>query len=159
MSLPKVYLAKSNRANPDLVSRVRQALSKFPIQIVEYTGGQFSHAPMMECEQLVVVPDLEDEGVIIGKGLYEQISKFGNGKGFEYLFVIADEGLNFKDVEGLDIIDYDDYVSFAEIEFGRGNGDKLVSCFEDIYGVTAKDSLYPSPKSDSNYYHLIGRKK
>jgi hypothetical protein len=159
MSLPKVYLAKSNRANPDVVSRVRQALSKFPIQIVEYTGGQFSHAPMMECEQLVVVPDLEDEGVIIGKGLYEQISKFGNGKGFEYLFVIADEGLNVKDVEGLDIIDYDDYVSFAKIEFGRGNGDKLVSCFEDIYGVTAKDSLYPSPKSDSNYYHLIGRKK
>jgi hypothetical protein len=159
MSLPKVYLAKSNRANPDVVSRVRQALSKFPIQIVEYTGGQFSHAPMMECEQLVVVPDLEDEGVIIGKGLYEQISKFGNGKGFEYLFVIADEGLNVKDVEGLDIIDYDDYVSFAEIEFGRGNGDKFVSCFEDIYGVTAKDSLYPSPKSDSNYYHLIGRKK
>jgi hypothetical protein len=152
-------LAKSNRANPDVVSRVRQALSKFPIQIVEYTGGQFSHAPMMECEQLVVVPDLEDEGVIIGKGLYEQISKFGNNNGYEYVFVISEEDLTVKDIEQIDVIDYDDYVSFAEIEFGRGNGDKLVSCFEDIYGVTAKDSLYPSPKSDSNYYHLIGRKK
>lgn len=159
MSLPKVYLAKSNRANPDVVSRVRQALSKFPIQIVEYTGGQFSHAPMMECEQLVVVPDLEDEEIVIGKGLYEQISKFGNNNGYEYVFVISEEDLSVRDVEQIDVIDYDDYVAFAVIEFTRGNGDKLVSCFEDIYGVTATDSLYPSSKSDSNYYHLIGRKK
>jgi hypothetical protein len=159
MSLPKVYLAKSNRANPDVVSRVRQALSKFPIQIVEYTGGQFSHAPMMECEQLVVVPDLEDEEIVIGKGLYEQIGKFGWNNGYEYVFVISEEDLTVRDVEQIDVIDYDDYVAFALIEFKRGNGDKLVSCFEDIYGVTATDSLYPSPKSDSNYYHLIGRKK
>lgn len=159
MSLPKVYLAKSNRANPNVVSRVRQALSKFPIQIVEYTGGQFSHAPMMECEQLVVVPDLEDEEIVIGKGLYEQISKFGNNNGYEYVFVISEEDLTVKDVEQIDVIDYDDYVAFAVIEFIRGNGNKLVTCFEDIYGVAATDSLYPSPKSDSNYYHLIGRKK
>lgn len=159
MSLPKVYLAKSNRANPDVVSRVRQALSKFPIQIVEYTGGQFSHAPMMECEQLVVVPDLEDEEIVIGKGLYEQISKFGNNNGYEYVFVISEEDLTVKDVEQIDVIDYDDYVAFAVIEFSRGKGDKLVSCFKDIYGETATESLYPSPKTNSNYYQLIGRKK
>lgn len=159
MSLPKVYLAKSNRANPDVVSRVRQALSKFPIQIVEYTGGQFSHAPMMECEQLVVVPDLEDEDVVIGKGLYEQISKFGNNNGYEYVFVISEEDLTVKDIEQIDVIDYDDYVAFALIEFSRGKGDKLVRCFEDIYGVTDTDSLYPSSKTNSNYYQLIGRKK
>jgi hypothetical protein len=159
MSLPKVYLAKSNRANPDVVSRVRQALSKFPIQIVEYTGGQFSHAPMMECEQLVVVPDLDEEEVVIGKGLYEQINKFGDCKGFEYVFVLTDEDLSVKDVDDMDVLDYDDYVSYAVIEFSRGKGDKLVRCFEDIYGVKATDSLYPSPKTNSNYYQLIGRKK
>lgn len=157
MSLPKVYLAKSNRANPDVVSRVRQALSNFPIQIVEYTGGQFSHAPMMECEQLVVVPDLEDEGIVIGKGLYEQISKFGNNNGYEYVFVISEEDLTVKDVEQIDVIDYDDYVAFALIEFSRGKGDKLVRCFEDIYSMKVTDSLYPSSKT--NYYQLIGRKK
>lgn len=159
MSLPKVYLAKSNRANPDVVSRVRQALSKFPIQIVEYTGGQFSHAPMMECEQLVVVPDLEDEEIVIGKGLYEQISKFGNNNGYEYVFVISEEDLTFKKLNQIEIIDYDDYIAHAVVEFCRGDGEKLVSCFEDIYGVTDTDSLYSSGKSDSNYYHLIGRKK
>ena len=157
MSLPKVYLAKSNRANPDVVSRVRQALSKFPIQIVEFTGGQFSHAPMMECEQLVVVPDLDGEEIVIGKGLYEQISKFGNNNGYEYVFVISEEELTVRDVEQIDVIDYDDYVAFALIEFSRGKGDKLVRCFEDIYGVTTTKSLYPSSKT--NYYQLIGRKK
>lgn len=159
MSLPKVYLAKSNRANPDVVSRVRQALSKFPIQIVEYTGGHFSHAPMMECEQLVVVPDLNEEEVVVGKGLYQQIGKFGTHKGFEYVFVLTDEDLSVKDVDGIDVLDYDDYVSYAVIEFSRGKGDKLVRCFEDVYDIKAIESLYPSPKSDSNYYHLIGRKK
>jgi hypothetical protein len=160
MSLPKVYLAKSNRANPDVVSRVRQALSKFPIQIVEYTGGQFSHAPMMECEQLVVVPDLDDEEIVIGKGLYEQITKFGRSKGYEYIFVINDEeDLTFKELNQIDIIDYDDYIAHAVVEFCRGDGEKLVSCFEDIYGVTDTDSLYSSGKSDSKYYQLIGRKK
>lgn len=153
MKQPKVYLAKSNRANPDVVSRVRQALSKFPIQIVEYTGGQFSHTPMMECEQLVVVPDLDDEEIVIGKGLYEQINKFGRNKGYEYVFVINDEeDLTYKELEQIDIIDYEDYIAHAIIQFRRGNDEKLVSCFEDIYGVT-------TTKSDSNFYHLIGRKK
>lgn len=160
MALPKVYLAKSNRANPDVVSRVRQALSKFPIQIVEYTGGQFSHAPMMECEQLVVVPDLDGEEIVIGKGLYEQISKFGNNNGYDYIFVISEEwDLTVRDVKQIDVIDYDDYVEFALIEFSSGKGDKLVSCFEDIYVVKGTELLYPSPKTNSNHYQLIGRKK
>jgi len=169
MSLPKVYLAKSNRANPDVVSRVRQALSKFPIQIVEYTGGQFSHAPMLECEQLVVVPALDDEIVIgkgligkglIGKGLYEQIIRFGGKKGYEYVFVINDEeDLTYKEIENIEIISFEDYLAHAVVEFCVGDGEKLVKCFEDIYSVATADSLYPTTKSDSNYYHLIGRKK
>ena len=159
MNLTKFYLAKSNRANPDVVSRVRQALSKFPIQIVEYTGGQFSHNPMMKCEQLVVIPDLVDNDIIIGKGLYEQITKFGDDKGYEYVFVITDEDLTIREVEKIHIIDYDDYVSFAWVEFKIGNYDKLVNCLENIYSMTNTDSLYPYPESDSNYYHLIGKKK
>lgn len=157
MSLPKVYLAKSNRANPDVVSRVRQALSKFPIQIVEYTGGQFSHAPMMECEQLVVVPDLEGDEIVIGKGLFEQINKFSRGKLLDLVFVVTDEDLTVKDIDDIDIVTDDDYVSYAVIQFSRGKGDKLVRCFEDIYSMKVTDSLYPSSKT--NYYQLIGRKK
>lgn len=159
MLIPKVYLAKSNRANPDVVSRVRQTLSKFPIQIIEFTGGQFSHAPMMECEQLVVVPDLDGEEIVIGKGLYEQITKFGINKGFEYIFVISDsDDLMTKEIDEIANIDYDDYVEYAVIEFTRDNGDKLMNRFEDIYGVTTTGSSYSSPNSNSNYYQLIGRK-
>lgn len=159
MSIPKVYLAKSNRANPDVVSRVRQTLSKFQIQIVEFTGGQFSHSPMMECNQLVVVPDLDSEEIVIGKGLYGQITKFGSNKGFEYVFVISDgEDLIVKEINEIDIVDYDDYIEHAVIEFTRDNGDKLMSCFEDIYGVFATGSSCSSLNSNSNYYQLIGRK-
>ena len=156
---PKVYLAKSNRANPELVSRVRQTLSKYDVEIVEFKGGQFSHKPMLECERLVVVPDLSDEEIVIGKGLYEQIIRFGRDKGYEYVFVIVEENLTYKELEQIEIIDSDDYIAYAVIEFSRGKGEKLITCFEDIYGVTTKGSLYPYTKLGSNYYHLIGRKK
>lgn len=156
MALPKVYLAKSNRANPDVVSRVRQTLSELQIQIVEFTGGEFSHKPMMECERLVVVPDLGRDEIVIGKGLYDQIIKFGNDKNFDKIFVISNEKLVIKDIDDLDVIDYDDYTSHAVIEFGRNIGCGLKTYFENIYETV--DTLAYKVGSGSNYYHLIGRK-
>jgi hypothetical protein len=67
--------------------------------------------------------------------------------------------LTYKELEQIEIIDSDDYIAYAVIEFRRGKGEKLITCFEDIYGVTTKGSLYPYTKLGSNYYHLIGRKK
>ena len=39
--MTKIYLAKSNRANPDDVAKVRRELNKHDIEIVEYTGGGY----------------------------------------------------------------------------------------------------------------------
>jgi len=162
MSLPKVYLAKSNRANPNLVARVRQVLSKFQIEIVEYNGGQFSHKPMMECEQLVVVPDLSSDEVVIGKGLYEQIERFGRDKGMEYVLVVAHEDhedLPIREIDDVEIIDYDDYVSYAVINFASSWGcEELSEVLEEIGYGYKKTNSYSTTTGDSNYYHLIGRK-
>lgn len=163
MGLPKVYLAKSNRANPNLVTRVRQALSSFQVEIVEYTGGQFSHKPMMECEQLVVVPDLSNDEVIIGKGLYEQIDRFSRDKGMEYVLVLSSEDLDnlyLREISEIEIVDYDDYVSYAYIEFASSWGsEKLRDVLEEVGYAYRKSDSYSTTTSDATYYHLIGRKK
>ena len=76
--MKKVYLAKSNQSNPDDVQKVRKILNDSNCEIVEYTGGSFSHKPMLNCDMLVVIPDLNsfDDDNIIGKGLYGQIEAF-----------------------------------------------------------------------------------
>jgi hypothetical protein len=75
----RVYLAKSNRANPNIVSNVRITLNNFDVDVIEYSGGQYSNNALLSCDYLVVVPestpnltDLSSE-ISIGKGLYEQI--------------------------------------------------------------------------------------
>lgn len=83
--MKRVYLAKSNRANPNLVSAVRQTLSKFEIELVEFTGGTYSHDLLLTCDELIVIPDLSElkscvytkfTTISLGKGLWEQISTF-----------------------------------------------------------------------------------
>ena len=164
MSLPKVYLAKSNRANPNLVTRVRQALSKFEIEIVEFTGGQFSHKPMLECEYLVVVPDLSGEEIVIGKGLFEQIDRFQIENGWDNVLVVAHddhEDIPIREIGEIEIIDYDNYVSYAVIEFVSSWGcEELTEILSKQIGYSQKKTdSYSTKTGDSNYYHLIGRKK
>jgi hypothetical protein len=159
MSLPKVYLAKSNRANPNLVSKVRQALSKFNVQIVEYTGGSYSSKQMLECEQLVVVPDLSDEDFIIGKGLYNQITEFRRNKGLEYVMVLCHDSddLLVGDISSMEVIDEDDYIAYGELTFDYET-EKLVDIFNDIYDLNSNFVHSFNKNPNSNYYHLIAKK-
>jgi hypothetical protein len=134
----KVYLAKSNRANPDLVSRIRQMLSKFDVEIVEYTGGAYSHNLLLSCDELIVIPDLSNINIndeelwetTIGKGLFEQIIEFRK-KTKEGFFIVTefnfgeingffyDIGLNHRQDEDdecyIQVINGTDYVNYAEI--------------------------------------------
>lgn len=102
--MKKVYLAKSNKANPNTVSKVRQTLSKFDIQVVEFTGGTYSNDLLLSCDELIVIPDISDSyddgyywNCNIGKGLYEQIDAFRNKKNVDGFFIITvdddDEGV------------------------------------------------------------------
>lgn len=156
---PKIYLAKSNRANPDLVSRVRQTLSNFDVEIVEFKGGKFSHKPMMECEQLVVIPDLsDDEDIVIGKGLYDQIELFGNSKGFEYVLTITSDDMLLKELDDIDIVDYNNYVEYAILIFQSSWGKEYLKDALANLGYKQKKSNNLKTSVKSNYYLLINKK-
>ena len=124
--MKRVYLAKSNRANPNLVSAVRQTLSKFDIELVEYIGGSYSNDLLLSCDELYIIPDLSKsfdddyEGtwsVPLGKGLYEQITSFQND-----VFIVTDYdghigigGIHYDDIQDMviEIADESDYVDYA----------------------------------------------
>lgn len=124
----KIYFAKSNRANPNHVILVREILSRFDVDVVEYSGGAYSHKPLLECDMLIVLPDLTDTlnsetEVALGKGLFEQINAFQkhNPKKSD-LFIINDVDLDYGavgygDVEDMDCADEDDYVNYGVIIF------------------------------------------
>ena len=103
MSKAKVYLAKSNKSNPNVVSRVRQTLSDYDVEIVEFTGGSYSHKPMVDCDFLVVVPELSEswceDGVIVGKGLYEQLTAWqDNNSSSDILFILVEIALDVANI-------------------------------------------------------------
>jgi hypothetical protein len=79
----KIYLGKSNRANPDVVSRVRSILKKYDLEILEYKGGRYTDDDLLESDFMIVIPDMDNIVIgdyfintTIGKGLYGQIDEF-----------------------------------------------------------------------------------
>ena len=159
--LPKVYLAKSNKANPDLVAKTRQILSKFNIDIVEFTGGNYSHDKMLECDMLVVVPYINSNGtVVIGKGLFDQMEAFEETIGGEYVCVISNpDNFIIKEIKDINVINRTDYVNYAYVHF-NGHGDDLELIFEDIgYSYKPKSEIISLSVSNSSYYVLIAKKK
>lgn len=167
-----VYLAKSNRANPDHVTAVRELLSRFDVEIVEYKGGGYSHKPLLQCDMLIVVPDLSDdeeeneEWVSVGKGLFEQINAFKNNGHFNKcdLMIVnyyhaGTKGLGLGSFDCLEPCDSDDYVNYADILFNTDKSESLGSLnqiLENRFGFETSTNV----SSKSRYrYLLIGRKK
>mgnify|MGYP007100098570 CR=1 FL=1 len=171
MKKMKVYLAKSNRANPDLVARVRQTLSNYNLEIVEFKGGTYSHKPLLECDQLVVVPEeLGLESVNVGKGLMEQIQAFSRKSlhNSDNVIFISSENCDTAMIESYHVVDSDDYVNYGLIDLDDDYcslTDVLDDVVSDYYlgsgeviHAKASNNSVSKTSSGSNYYHLIGRK-
>ena len=90
----RVYIAKSNKANPEYLLKIRDFLSKFKsVQILEYQGGGYDNTDLISSDILIVIPDLsegiKDKRVVLGKGLYMQIDDFINHQSIDGLFIVT----------------------------------------------------------------------
>lgn len=163
----KVYLAKSNRSNPDDVSRVRTLLSKFDVEIVEFKGGAYSHKPLLECEYLIVVPDLserndeyveDDDYVPLGKGLHEQIEAFNDvNNECDTLIVTWTDKYDIL-VSGFlefDVCNTDDYVNYSYC-YLNNEGGPLSSILASRLGHPTGNQTYSTSKKTTNNYLLLG---
>lgn len=135
----RVYLAKSNRANPDLVIMARESLSRFDAEIVEFKGGEYSDRPLLSCELLVVIPDLNIGGtnwVCIGKGLFEQIKTFKQNNDKSNILIVNSylphkKSLGMGNFKNLELLDENDYVMYGNIIFNDYDDSELVT-FEEM---------------------------
>ena len=135
----KVYLAKSNRANPDHVMAVRETLNRFDVEIVEFKGGAYTHKPLLACDMLIVVPEFDEdndeenqEWVNIGKGLHEQIEAFRRNVSSNKCDMLivnyyhrGTNSIGLGSFNDLDVADEDDYVNYSCIVFDYNDEDNL----------------------------------
>jgi hypothetical protein len=138
----KIYLAKSNKVNPDDLMAVRVRLSKFDIELVEFKGGSYSHKPMLECDMLLVLPDLSEHdidfdtaAIPIGKGLNSQIGEWKyQHKGDCFIFTeIADYDCYLTPIKDLDVVDEDDYVNHSVAVIDYSELDSFNDRFADLF--------------------------
>lgn len=152
----KVYLAKSNRANPDVVSSVRQTLSKYDVEIVEFKGGTYSHEQLLECDIMVIVPDTQtiwhEEGIILGKGLYEQLEAFDNDSN---VMIVCDEKLTIGEIDSYWVENERDYIEYGLVEFYENDNDLTLTQHCDNM-FDKKTNILSTSKS--GYYHLLVKK-
>ncbi len=167
MKKMKVYLAKSNRANPDVVARVRQTLSNYNLEIVEFKGGTYSHKQMLECDFLVVVPEiLNNHEFMLGKGLHEQMTSFVSKNSWEEVLFITSKNLEVREIDSIEIEDENDYVDYSIAYVDTTYGDSLTNILENVvsgFYLGTNQSRYATEdssvsKTNSNYYLLIGKK-
>lgn len=169
--MTKIYLAKSNRANPDDVIGIRSILQKYPkdIEIVEFKGGTYSHKDLQSCDVLIVIPDLNeydsncDDYIIIGKGLYGQIEAFKRTHPNEYailvVLTVTEKWDCVMPLYKLEEDDTDDYINYGSIII---DSNSVSVSLEDVLRFNLK-CLSNSEKNNTSYsdytYLLIGRKK
>lgn len=155
----KVYLAKSNRANPDVVSSVRQTLSKYDVEVVEFKGGAYSHKQLLECDMMVIVPATDtlwrEEGIILGKGLYEQLQAFEQHSDIGNVMMVCDGELTVGEIDSYWVENEDDYVDYGLVEFYENDNDlKLSKHCDNMFNKKTGTSS----SSKSSYYHLLVKK-
>ena len=95
----KVYLSRSNAANPAVFSLVQQVIENLGHEIVTFNGEKYSKEPLLACDALVVVPSadmlpgimpnryktvLTDNQPHVGKGQFEQCRDFALKHAEEY---------------------------------------------------------------------------
>ena len=117
----KVYLAKSNRCDFELVSKVRNYLKRFSqIELLEWVGGEYTDAEIKLANVIIFVtenPATYHDNYFVGKGLHKQLDTFVKSKKVEdplaNAFVVnsLDENLYLDNITDYCINDANDWVS------------------------------------------------
>lgn len=104
----KVYLSRSNAADPAVFSIVKAVITNLGHEVVTFNGGQYSKEPLLACDALVVIPSdemlpgfrrkehstsLSDNQPDIGKGQFQQCVDFAKKHAESYNDVAFDGDL------------------------------------------------------------------
>ena len=173
----RIYIAKSNKANPDYLLKVRDFLSKFKsVQILEYQGGGYDNTDLISADLLIVIPDLsegiKDKRVVLGKGLYMQIDDFFTHQSIDGIFIVT--GVNNKgDIECsyidevnaygayddtfMEVLDDCNYIKYGSVKVWDSK-QKLKEAIGELILVDEKDShYYTEQEAESLWSQCVAR--
>ena len=171
--MKRVYFAKSNKASPQLVERVRSYLKTLPIEIVEYKGAtKYNHDDLLSCDTLLVLPESSNQSsgrpMKIGKGLYNQIeaftkkinaSQYNRAEKLQIVVDVANIGNNQRgnslrtaEFFSMSITDETDWTNHADLEFDKMTERNFADLFSTKDYVDANVKSYDNVKVDFENY-------
>lgn len=177
----RIYIAKSNKANPDYLIKVRDFLSKFKsVQILEYKGGSYDNTDLISADLLIVIPDLsegiEDNRVVLGKGLYMQIDDFFSNQSIDGIFIVTgvDSSGNLKysyidevnedgdyDDDFMEVLDNCNYIKYGTVKIWKSwqepKYDSLNSALGELILVDENDSKHYTEKEADELWNKYVR--
>lgn len=132
--MSSIYLSKSNLASPVRFAKIKELLeTNSGTQVRYFNGGAYSDRPLLDSDKLLLLlPDKSIELVgnqvqgyykaRIGRGQYEQISKFSNARGCADIYIITkitDDEVSYSQFKSFLDIDHtsSDWNSYATIAF------------------------------------------
>jgi len=86
----KVYISKSKRGNIDDLMLLRKMLSKYEVEILEFTGGEYTPSKLDDADALILIPPNSDTDTY-GKGQYEEARRFLENNIVEDFFIFDAE--------------------------------------------------------------------
>ena len=109
----KIYLAKSNQANPDYIIQFKHYMKDYDVEIKEFRGGKYDNKEQFkDVEFLFVIGPSRTEIGFVGKGLYSQI-KYALNHELPSFFVF--DNLRFHQIKKLSKYDKSDWYT----KYGR----------------------------------------
>ncbi len=161
--MAKIYLAKSNKSNPNHVMHVRQSLMNQGHEVVEFLGGQYSDAPMLECNAVVAVVteyDHSSETQVVGRGLYDQgsVCIYGANPVPFYVFVPKPDpnktqafiGLDIKMATELKRKDGDSWIEYGTIKLSEA-----ITDFSAIFPSVNPNQQNENPQSAGDIRSIL----
>ena len=163
----KVYLSKSNHANPDHVMLVRAHLEYLGYTIVEHGGGEYDDSLLYGCKYMIMVginpPTQAKNGhVMVGKGQYHQLFNRMN-KSFSNsminLYFSHTDGDNnlvpvYRRVLVDGVVDHDNWTTgYGELKVSMSSSLKMSRITPDKHGEKFMDKADVSvevPKGQGN---------
>lgn len=160
----KVYLSRSNAADPAVFSLVQQVIENLGHEIVTFNGGEYSKEPLLACDALVIVPSakmlpgmergeyktfLQDNQPDIGKGQYEQCMDFAKRHAEDY--VDCDE-----DIEDIEMKSGKLMLVVQEVENSHTEASVYVNSIVEIREQDANDwkTKYGFLSHDDSYINI-----
>lgn len=135
--MKKVYFSKSKSGNFDDIVKVRNILSKYNIEVIEFMGGTYSSIPLLQSDILLVLPPSIDK---VGRGQFDQINLFDKPEKTYVISSIIKNNLCLKKIKKMEILDTNWTDSFAKL-FYNPETFMFDEFYKNLEGIESSDYL------------------